>query len=341
MAKNKNFYADILISGAGTPGLCLSLLLSQLGLKIALIDPHKPQTLDDTPLNGRTVALMNSSLNVVKAAGLENPQDLGNPLEIMRIFDDSITGKEPQITEFEAFDIALDQFGYNIPNDRLRAALYELAENNKNIHLLCPQKLYDYKIEKNKVKVRLEDESIVTADLIIGADGRHSLVRTIAGIEIKKHEYGRSALTFLINHSKSHNNTSTEFHYPAGPLALVPLQGNQSSVVWVEKSERAEELCRIKKQDLEAVFQDKTHDILGACNIEGGVQSWPLCQIKAQSLTAPHVALIAEAAHVMSPITAQGLNLSLRDVAALAEVISDHARNGIALYDHALLKTYE
>lgn len=341
MSNNKNLYVDILVSGGGVPGLTFALLMAELGLKIAIIDPHKPKSLEDTPLSSRTIALMNSSLNVIKAAGFSDVEELGAPLEVMRIYDDSIAGEDEQITEFEAFDIGLDQFGFNIPNDRLRAALFEQAEAHKDIHMLCPAALYDYKIEKNKVHARLEDETEITADLIIGADGRGSMVRNIAGIDTRKHDYKRSALTFLINHSKSHQNVSTEFHYPSGPLALVPLKGNQCSVVWVEKTTRAEELTKIKKQELEAIFQDKTHDILGACNIEGAVQSWPLCQIKAKVLTAPHVALIAEAAHVMSPITAQGLNLSLRDVAALAEVLSDHARSGLALYDPIALKAYE
>lgn len=341
MAKKKNLYVDILISGGGVPGLTFALLMAQLDLNVAVIDPHKPDTLKKTSLNGRTVALMNTSLNILKAAGLEKPEDLGNPLEVMRIFDDSIKNQEPQISDFEAFDLGIDQFGHNIPNDKLRAALFEMASNNKNIHILCPNALYDFEVEKNKVHARLEDETTIVADLIVGADGRNSTVRHIADIDVKKHEYGRSALTFLINHSQSHNNTSTEFHYPSGPMALVPLPGNQCSVVWVEETAHAEELTSMKKSDIEEVFQEKTHDVLGTCNIEGDIKSWPLCQIKAKKLTAPHVALIAEAAHVMSPITAQGLNLSLRDVASLAEVLSDHARSGIALSDAAVLRTYE
>ena len=154
-------------------------------------------------------------------------------------------------------------------------------------------------------------------------------------------KYDQSAITCLINHSRSHSNTSTEFHRENGPMALVPLPGNQSSVVWVEKTETAQDLIKLKKQDFEQTLQDKTQDILGGITLEVGPECWPLCSIQAESLTASRVALIAEAAHVMSPITAQGLNLSLRDVAALAESIVDAARLGLDIGSQSVLRTYE
>lgn len=341
MAKTKNSTADIIISGGGIAGLTFALLMANLGLDIHLIDPSAPPPLKDANPSGRTVALMQSSLNIIKAAGLDTPEKFGAPLKTMRIIDNSIAGQPEQISDFESSDIGMEAYGYNIPNSLLRSALYELTQDHKNITLHVPQKLHDYSVENEHVTARLENETQITAPLIVGADGRKSLVRTLAGIDTAEKNYGQSAMTFIINHSKSHQNIATEFHRPSGPLALVPMQGNQCSVVWVEKTPRAEELVKIKKQDFEAVLQDAIGDILGTVNLETGPAAWPLCSIKAKSLTACNVALIAEAAHVMSPITAQGLNLSLRDVAALAEVLADGARAGLALSDATLLKKYE
>jgi 2-octaprenyl-6-methoxyphenol hydroxylase len=341
MAQKKHHQSDIIISGGGTPGLCLGILLARAGLEVAIIDAAPPAPLKKTADSGRTTALMQSSLNILKAAGFDAPEKFGGKISTMRIIDDSLQGREAQASIFESSSIGLPAFGYNIPASTLRAFLYERAAQQKNITLYCPQKLYDFSIENDSAIARLEDGSLLKSPLIIGADGRKSIVRGLAGIQTREISYGQSALTFIVTHTKSHNHIATEFHRPNGPLALVPLAGDRSSVVWVEKTSRAEELLHLKKQDFTRIFEDQTDGILGKIDLETGPENWPLQSIVANALTAPHVILMAEAAHVMSPITAQGLNLSLRDVAALAEIITDAARAGIALSDSTLLKAYE
>ncbi|MGB0720577.1 MAG: FAD-dependent monooxygenase, partial [Bdellovibrionales bacterium] len=190
-------------------------------------------------------------------------------------------------------------------------------------------------------ETRTHQGVVINSPLLIGADGRHSRVRECAEIGVTRRDYDQSAITCLINHSDSHNDVSTEFHRPAGPLALVPLPGNQSTVVWVESRARAEEIMGLNEQGFVAALQAQTHDILGAITLEAGPQSYPLCAMKAKALTAPRIALVAEAAHAMSPITAQGLNLSLRDVAALAEEITDAARVGQDIGSKTVLGRYE
>ena len=341
MTRTKKKSCDILVSGGGIAGLTFAMLMANLGLTVDLVDPINPEKLENLMPSGRTVAIMNSALNVIRASGLQSPEKLGNPLRAMRIIDKSITGKPAQESDFEAFDIGLDQYGHNIPNQALHIALFKQAQQTKNLTLHCPDKLKNYHFDGHSAHAEFESGFAISAGLVVGADGRRSLVRELARIGTVEKPYGQSAITFIINHSHCHNDTATEFHFPSGPLALVPMPGNQSSVVWVEKTERAEELTKIRKQDLEQILCDKTDNILGGATLETGIESWPLCMIKAKALTAPGVALIAEAAHVISPITAQGLNLSLRDVAALAEVLADGARNGLALNDSTLLKHYE
>jgi len=341
MENSKNIEGGLVISGGGIAGLTLALLMAGIGLDVHVIDPIDPQQLKEPKVSGRTVALMNSSLNIIRATGVKSPESLGNPLQMMRIIDKSIAEQKNDTHDFEAGDIGLEQFGYNIPNNALHHALFKIAQDHKNITLHCPAKLEHFEISSGSCIVTLDNGLEIKSPLLVGADGRNSAVRALAGIKAEERAYGQSAMTFIINHSQSHENIATEFHYTSGPLALVPLPGNQSSVVWVEKTTRAEDLIRLKKQELENIFNDKTDMILGGATLETGVESWPLCSIKAQKLTAPHVALIAEAAHVMSPITAQGLNLSLRDVATLAEILADGVRAGLSLGDPALLAQYE
>ena len=332
---------DIAIVGGGVAGLTLAVLLGQAGLDVTVVDPHKPASMKKTPITGRTVALMDSSLNILKNTGIwDDIEPLSNKMQMMRIIDDSDAGKEPIEIEFPANDIGMEYFSYNIPAGPLRAALFEQLKKLKNVTFI-ESTFADYSIDDGGIIVRLENKKSIHAKLLVGADGRNSAVRNFADIETDVKKYDQSAITCVINHSRSHNDTSTEFHRPAGPMALVPMPGNQSSVVWVEKTEDAQELIKLKKQDFEQAMQERTNDILGGITLEIGPECWPLCSIKAKTITAPRVALIAEAAHVMSPITAQGLNLSLRDVAALAESIVDQARLGVDIGSATVLNAYE
>ena len=332
---------DIVIIGGGVAGLTLAVLLGQAGLDVVVVDPHKPESMKQTPITGRTVALMDSSLNILKNTGIwDEIGPLSNRMQMMRIIDDSDTGKEAIEIEFPASDIGMDYFSFNIPVGHLRAALFERLQKLKNVTFV-ESTFADYSLDDGGIHVRFENKKSIQAKLLVGADGRNSAVREFSGIKTDTKKYDQSAITCVINHSRSHNDTSTEFHRPAGPMALVPMPGNQSSVVWVEKTEDAQELIKLKKQEFEQTLQERTNNILGGITLEIGPECWPLCSIKAKAITAARVALIAEAAHVMSPITAQGLNLSLRDVAALAESIVDHARLGVDIGSAAVLGAYE
>lgn len=332
---------DILIAGGGNAGLTLALLLADIGLQIDILEPYPPKSFDKTALTGRTVALMESSLNIIKAAGVwETLKGYGAPLETMAIIDDSVAKKEVLETAFEARDIGLEQFGFNIPNAHLRAALFEKAKKTKaiTIHSVA---LEGYETTKSGVHITTNAGKPIEAKLLVGADGRKSMVRELSGIQSSSKQYDQVAITCVINHSKAHQNIATEFHRPSGPFALVPLPGNQSSVVWVETPDRAEQLIRLKKHEFEQALQGNANNVLGGVTLEVGPESWPLCTIKAKDFIAVRTALVAEAAHVMSPITAQGLNLSLRDVAALAEVIADALRLGLDYGSESILRKYQ
>ena len=337
----KNLKTDILVIGGGIAGLALAALLGRAGIAVQLVEPFPPPALKDNKPSGRTVALMESSLSIIRATGAwDKVAGLSNPMEMMRIIDDSRGNDQKIEIEFPASDIGLKQFGFNVPNAALRAALHETVQIIGGITVHAPGTLESFEVSGHAVTATLKNGDTVMASLIVGADGRNSRVREISGITAKDHDYGQKAITCLINHSRSHNNVSTEFHRPAGPFALVPLPGNQSSVVWVEDAARADQLVALKKDEFIQALQDQTQDILGGVTLETGPECWPLHTIRAKAITAPRTALMAEAAHVMSPITAQGLNLSLRDVAALAETIVDAMRVGLDPGTKTILDKY-
>jgi 2-octaprenyl-6-methoxyphenol hydroxylase len=335
----KQMKADIVISGGGIAGLTLGILLADAGLEVHLADAAPPP--GSNQKSGRTIALMENSLNILKAAGVwDDVAEHATAMKTMRIVDDSSMGGRTEV-EFHADDIGLGQFGYNIPNSALRDALQKAAKKTKSLTLYVPDALENYSVEGNTISASFKSGKSFAAPLMIGADGRNSMVRRISGIEHSEHDDKQGAITCLIAHSRSHNNTATEFHRPGGPLALVPMPGNTSSVVWIEPTERADEFMRLKKDEFTRALQEQTRDILGAINLESPPECWPLKTLKAKKLTAPRAVLLAEAAHVISPITAQGLNLSLRDVAALAEIIVDAARAGLDIGSASVLQKYE
>ncbi len=333
--------ADITIIGGGIAGLTLAALLGDMDINVHLVEPFPPPPIKDLKPSGRTVALMENSLNIIKTTDIWNDiKDQCAPIKMMRVIDPASKTREILQTDFPASDIDQDQFGHNIPNALLRTTLWQRVKALKSV-TLHESKLSSLNNAPNHVDLILDNGAEIKSPLLIGADGRSSKVRELLGIQTKAQKYDQNAITCLINHSKSHENISTEFHHPAGPLALVPLPGNQSSIVWVEQPKRAGALLKLKKTEFERALQSAMNDHLGGITLEAGPDMWPLSSIKAEALIAPRAALIAEAAHVMSPITAQGLNLSLRDVAALAETIVDAMRLGLDHGSATTLKQYE
>lgn len=339
MAKSERS-TDILITGGGVPGLALAALLGQAGIGVLVADRAPAPALQSVKADGRTAALMQGSVNILQASGAwERARKFGEELQTLRIIDDSGAG-EPVRAEFCADEIGLPAFGVNMPNEPLRAALGETVKEIRNVTVLNAA-LAGFEADAFGVRAHFAGGETVSAKLIVGADGRKSLTRELAGIKVWQRDYGQHAITCLIDHTEPHGNVSTEFHRPSGPFTLVPLPGNRSSVVWVDYDAEAAEFMGLSRHAFTRALQERSRDLLGKVTLATEPQSCPLAALKAKKLTGRRVALIAEAAHVLHPMGAQGLNLSLRDVAALAEVIADSLRVGLDPGSASVLAQYE
>lgn len=325
---------DVIISGGGIPGLTLGCLLAQAGLEVCVIDPATLPSPEAVKPTGRTSALMEDSLAILDQAGLWSKVEAqSTDLRHLAIID------KVQHATFSSDEIDKPRFGSNIVNGLLlahAAATFKALPTATLIH----STVRDFQIETSGVVVELANGDTLKAPLLVGADGRNSIVRIASGIVSREHDYDQMALTALLSHTKPHHHTSTEFHRPGGPFTLVPMPGNSSSLVWLDRRDTIEQMLRLNKKDLELRIQDLSQNLLGEITLQTSPEAWPLKVMQAKSYTAPRAVLIAESAHVLSPIGAQGLNLSLRDVKALATTLL-HARScGLDIGSPAVLKKY-
>ena len=334
---------DIIIAGGGIPGLTLALLLGRAGCRVAVIEAGDLEAkAGQADTSGRTAALIPENITLLEHIGAWatiNPH--AAPMRTLRIVDDCDMACSPIIRDFRAADIGLDNLGHNVPLHATQIALYGQAKDVANITLLDNTKLYDFVHDDTGITIRTDNGTQMTASLLIGADGRNSLVRALAGIETQTHDYGQSALTAIVAHECDHAGISIEFHRPGGPFTLVPMPGRQSALVWVVNNDEAANIASMDATAQNAAIQARGRDMLGDIQLATTLTQWPLCFRRAEALAAPRVALMAEAAHVLPPTGAQGLNLSLRDAAGLADTVIQAMRLGLDPGDFGNLRAYE
>lgn len=310
---------DVAVIGGGAVGLSSAIALSQAGARVALVAKRSAYP------DNRTTALLGASVDFLENIDVwRRCSSTSSPLKMMRLVDD--TGRllrAPEVT-FRCEDIGREEFGFNIENRLLVDALQQRAVE---LETLTPfdDDADDIALEQNFATTTTKGGQRVSSRLVVGADGRQSRARDAAGIGVDRRELGQSALTFNVTHSRPHHNISTEFHTPHGPCVFVPLPGDRSSVVWVMKPEDAARLRQLDSAELAFAAERQSHSILGKMKVEEGRFVFPLAVERPHRLAASRIMLAGEAAHVIPPIGAQGLNLGLRDAAAIANLV-DEAR---------------
>lgn len=324
---------DIAIVGAGPVGLAAALALAMEGRSVALLGPLA------TPRDGRTVALLDSSWRLLAELGVRDALlEKAAPLAVMRLVDDSGSLFRQPPVEFRASEIGLDAFGWNIENADLTEALAEAARARPGLRLL-PGLVRAIETGDGAVRLSGEGFAPLQARLVVGADGRNSQIRAAAGIASRDWRYPQVALTGIFEHARDHRETSTEFHTRKGPCTLVPLPGRRSSLVWLLGPVEAETVAALDDAGFARRVERQVQSLLGAMRVAGPRGRIPMGGLSVDRFAAGRMALIGEAAHVFPPIGAQGLNLGLRDVAALRDAVSGTEDPGagrvMAAYDSA------
>lgn len=332
---------DILIAGGGLNGPALALALAEAGLGVAVVDPRPADLRAGESFDGRAYALAIASQRLLKALGLW--QDLAGHSQPIREVKASQgqagEGAAPFFLHFDSAEIEEGPVGYML-EDRFLYRAFLTAMANRVTHL-DGLSVIGHQPDASGVTVTLSDGRQMRARLLVGADGRGSGVAQRAGIVRRGWDYGQAALVAAIDHSQPHHGIAHQYFMPTGPLAILPLPGHRSSVVWSETRENAEAIRALDDDDFLKVLRPRFGDFLGSISLAGPRFSYPLNLSLAETYIADRVALIGDAAHGVHPIAGQGLNLGLRDVAALAEVLVEAARRGEDVGSSLVLERYQ
>ena len=335
---------DILISGGGVAGLTAAAAFGTAGFSVICVEPNAPVT--DAATEGadlRTTALLQPAVAVLRAAGLWDrlaPQACA--LQVMRIVDAGGVSPVVRMTkDFDAADISDQPFGWNLPNWLLRREMLARIAELPNVSFLPGVATTKLISRDTAALVSLSNGHSVAARLVVAADGRASTMRTAAGIGVKTTQYGQKAITFAVTHPLPHDNISTEIHRSGGPFTLVPLPDRDglpcSAVVWMEAGPEAQRLAALPVAEFEAEINTRSCHVFGPLTLASRRVVWPIISQIADRMAGDRVALMAEAAHVVPPIGAQGLNMSVTDLAVLLELAQ---ANPGGLGDAAMLNSY-
>ena len=325
---------EVAVVGGGPAGLTAAIALAAAGVETTLIAQAPPA-------DNRTTALLSGSVAALEALEVwALCRADAAPLTAIRLIDDTARLLRAPEVMFEAAEIGLEAFGHNIENRYLIAALDRRAGELPQLKRI-KDRVVAVEPGQSGVTIRLDDGGVIKTRLVVGADGRKSLCRAAADIETEHRNYPQAALTLNLAHARPHNGISTEFHTESGPFTLVPLPGPRSSLVCVVEPAEAEHLRELDPLALSAQIERRAHSILGKVTVEEGRGVFPLAIESARSFAYNRVALVGEAAHVIPPIGAQGLNLGLRDAATIAELVVAARRDGADVGSPELLARYD
>lgn len=301
---------DIAVVGAGPAGLAAAIALRQAGWDTVCAGPAPSAEKPDR----RTTALLTGSVRFLESLGVwDTLRPHAAALRTLRIIDRTGRLFRAPDTAFDAAEIGVEAFGYNIPNQTLTAALMATL----GVAFRPTPGITAVTFTGEAARLSVPDGATISARLVVGADGRDSLCRQAAGIDARRWAYRQTAVVADFGHSRPHHGGCTELHYPAGPFTVVPLPGERSSLVWVERPEEAARLMALDADAFAAAIAARLDGMLGDVTDVGARGAFPLSGLIARGLARNRVALVGEAAHVMPPIGAQGLNLGFRDVADL------------------------
>lgn len=334
---------DVIVSGGGMTGLTLALALAQGGFEVLVTDTAPATLVLDPKFDGRVSALAYASVRMFQALGVwDELAPHAQPIREILVTDGAIGRPvSPFSLHFDAQEVGADSLGHIAENRYTRAALYGAVARQPKITLLAPASVKSVAVDGGAAVATLADGTQIGAALVIAAEGRDSRLRAEMGINTIGWSYPQTGIVATVEHEKPHNGVAYEHFLPSGPFAILPMAGNRSSLVWTEAKTKAPGLLALDEAGFNAELHRRFGDHLGATKAAGPRWSYPLAFHIARDFVGPRFALAGDTAHGIHPIAGQGLNLGLKDAAALAEVLLDAARLGRDIGALDTLKRYE
>lgn len=321
---------DILITGGGLNGNALALALANAGLSVAIVDPQPLSTHNAVDFDGRGYALSLASQRLLRAVGVwETVSNNAQPILEIKVTDGRPnSGPSPMVLEFDHAEIEEGPMGFMVEDRFLRRAFLSAIAENSLITQITEDSVTAQSTTQFGVTVTLASGKTLSASVLVGCDGRASGTAERAGIKRTGWGYGQSALVCAIEHERPHNGIAHQYFMPSGPLAILPVTGDRSSIVWTESTAEAARINALNDADYLDVLRPRFGDFLGEIDLAGKRFSYPLALTLANSFVADRVALVGDAAHGVHPISGQGLNAGIKDIAALTEVLALAKRRG-------------
>lgn len=333
---------DIVIAGGGMVGLTLALALVQGGLRVTIAEPLSPETMADVRFDGRVSALAFANVRMFTALGLWPRLEALAQSVTDILISDAEPGRSasPLTLHFDHREIG-EPLGYIVENRHTRQALLEALAEEERVTLITGVTVDRLETDATGVTAALSNGQRIRALLCVAADGRESQLREAQGIALVAWDYPQTGIVTTVVHERPHNGVAYEHFFPSGPFAILPMTGNRSSLVWTERTGDARALLKLSESDFAAALAERFGGHLGRVTPVGPRSAYPLKFHLARTYVAPRFALIGDAAHGIHPIAGQGLNLGLKDVAALAETLLDAARLGLDCGTLDVLRRYE
>lgn len=329
---------DAAIVGGGMVGMALAVALARAGLAVALVERAALPSQLDPAFDGRVSAIAFGSKTILGSIGAwEGMKVEAEPIRDIRVSD----GQSPFFLHYDHHEVGETPFGYIVENRYIRHALQEAAHGCATLSLLDGASVAALERDGTGATLRLADGRALRARLLVGADGKNSAIRGMAGIEPVERTYGQTAIVCTLSHSLPHHGMAQERFLPAGPFAVLPMRGQRSSLVWVEPDDRVGLYRALPEAELLQEIRERVGDYLGELALSGPLFTYPLALMHAKSYIGHRLALIGDAAHCIHPIAGQGVNLGFRDVGVLSELVVDAFRLGMDIGAPDLLGHYQ